>query len=101
MSREIVRSQATMVQLGTMDATQRIADFLLDLADRLRARGFSASALMLRMRRSELACYFGLELETVCRVLSKLQAAGLLRIAQREIHITDRDGLARRRDGTA
>ena len=101
MSREIVQDHATMVQLGSMLATQRIADFLLNLADRLHRRGFSASALVLRMRRSELASYLGLEIETVCRVFSKLHATGLLRVAQRDIRIIDRDALIRLRDGPA
>jgi hypothetical protein len=34
-------------------------------------------------------------------VFSKLQAAGLLRVAHRDVRITDRDALARVRDGAA
>jgi len=97
-SREIVRNQETLV-LRAKHATERIDGFVLDLADRLNERGYSGSALVLRMQRGEIGSHLGLELETVCRTLTKLQTAGLMRIAQREIRITDRDGLERVRDG--
>jgi len=49
MSREIVRDHGVMLLLGSMRAEERLAAFLLNLTQRLHARGFSASALMLRM----------------------------------------------------
>jgi CRP/FNR family transcriptional regulator len=99
MSREIVEDQGALVQMGAMCAEQRLASFLLDLGDRMHERGYSPCSLVLRMRRSELGSYLGLELETVSRTLSKLQAAGLLSVAQREVRITDRDRLKQVRDG--
>ena len=98
-SRDIVRNQETLLLLGARHASERIAGFVLDLADRLKERGYSGSTLVLRMQRGEIGSHLGLELETVCRTLTRLQAAGLMRIAQREIRITDRDGLERVRDG--
>jgi CRP/FNR family transcriptional regulator len=101
MSQEIVEDQGALAQMGVMHASQRLASFLLDLGDRMHERGYSPSSLVLRMRRSELGSYLGLELETVSRTLSKLQAAGLMRVAQREVRITDRDRLKKVRDGAA
>jgi CRP/FNR family transcriptional regulator len=101
MSRELVEDQGALVQMGAMCAAQRLASFLLDLGDRMHERGYSPSSLVLRMRRKEMGSYLGLELETVSRTFSKLQAAGLMRVAQREVRITDRDRLKQVRDGAA
>ena len=43
-----------------MDAEERVAAFLINLADRLHARGFSASSLVLRMSREEIGSFLGL-----------------------------------------
>jgi CRP/FNR family transcriptional regulator len=43
MSREIVRDHGVMLLLGSMRAEERVAAFLLNLTQRLHARGFSAS----------------------------------------------------------
>ena len=93
MSREIVRDHGVMVLLGSMRSDERLAAFLLNLAQRLRARGFSASALVLRMTREEIGSYLGLKLETVSRTFSAFQDAGLLEVKQRQIRILDADGL--------
>ena len=74
MSREIVRTHGAMVSLGSMYAEERLAAFLLNLANRLQARGFSATAVSLRMSREEIASFLGLTLGTVSR--SFCQAAG-------------------------
>jgi CRP/FNR family transcriptional regulator len=93
MSREIVRDHGVMLLLGSMRAEERLAAFLLNLAQRLRARGFSGSELVLRMTREEIGSYLGLKLETVSRAFSKLQADGVLEVAQRQIRIVDPTGL--------
>ena len=99
MSREIVNDHSVMLHLGSMSADERVAAFLLNLTDRLRTRGFSASSLVLRMSRDEIGSYLGLKLETVSRTFSKFQANGLLFVRQREIQITDPIGLQHLLDG--
>jgi CRP/FNR family transcriptional regulator len=89
MSREIVRDHGVMLLLGSMRAEERLAAFLLNLTQRLQARGFSASALVLRMTREEIGSYLGLKLETVSRTFSKFQDDGLLEVKQRDIRILD------------
>jgi hypothetical protein len=76
MSREIVRDHGVMLLLGSMRAEERLAAFLLNLTQRLRTRGFSASSLVLRMTREEIGSYLGLKLETVSRTFSKFQDDG-------------------------
>jgi CRP/FNR family transcriptional regulator len=76
-----------------MQAEERVAAFLINLTDRLGARGFSASSLVLRMSREEIGSFLGLKLETVSRTFSKFQASGLLFVRQRQIQIIDPVGL--------
>ncbi len=95
MSREIVRDHGVMLLLGSMRAEERLAAFLLNLTQRLQARGFSASALVLRMTREEIGSYLGLKLETVSRTFSKFQDDGILEVKQRDIRIIEQDALQR------
>ncbi len=101
MSREIVRDHGVMLLLGSMRAEERLAAFLLNLTQRLQARGFSASSLILRMTREEIGSYLGLKLETVSRTFSKFQEDGLLEVKQRQIQILDQAGLQKLVNGTA
>jgi CRP/FNR family transcriptional regulator, anaerobic regulatory protein len=87
MSREIVREHGVMLLLGSMRAEERLAAFLLNLAERLHARGFSQSELLLRMTREEIGSYLGLKLETVSRTFSKFVEQGLIEVKQRNIRI--------------
>ena len=93
MSREIVRDHGVMLLLGSMRAEERLAAFLLNLSQRLKARGFSSSALVLRMTREEIGSYLGLKLETVSRAFSRFQDDGLLAVKQRSIRIVDEESL--------
>ncbi len=101
MSREIVRDHGMMLLLGSMRAEERLAAFLLNLTQRLQARGFSASSLILRMTREEIGSYLGLKLETVSRTFSKFQDDGLLEVKQRHIRIVDDTGLRQLISSTA
>jgi CRP/FNR family transcriptional regulator len=93
MSREIVRDHGVMLLLGSMRAEERLAAFLLNLTKRLQARGFSATALVLRMTREEIGSYLGLKLETVSRTFSRMQDDGVLEVRQRQIRIVDAQAL--------
>jgi len=99
MSREIVRKERVMLLLGSRNADERLAAFLLNLSHRLRARGFSGSSVVLRMTREEIGSFLGLSLETVSRTFSKFQADGLLTVRTRQIRLTDTEGLQRVVDG--
>jgi CRP/FNR family transcriptional regulator len=101
MSCEIVRNQTVMLLLGSMSAEERLAAFILNLTCRLKARGFSASEVLLRMTRVELGSYLGLTLETISRTFSKFQACGLLSVQSRHIRINDPAGLQGLVDGAA
>jgi len=93
MSREIGRQRSLMLLLGTMSAEQRLAAFLLDLSQRYQARGYSSSEFILRMTREEIGSYLGLKLETVSRLLSRLQREGLIQVQGRVVKLLERTGL--------
>ena len=89
-----------MLVFGTLSAQQRVIAFLLDLADRLHALGFSAHRLLLRMTRADLGSFLALKLETVTRALSDLQSRGLIGVERREILINDSAALRAMMQGT-
>jgi CRP/FNR family transcriptional regulator len=95
MSREIVRDHGVMLLLGSMRAEARLSAFLINLTQRLQARGFSGTSVVLRMTREEIGSYLGLKLETVSRAFSRFQEDGLLEVKQREIHVLNEPGLRR------
>ncbi|RRD58582.1 fumarate/nitrate reduction transcriptional regulator Fnr [Comamonadaceae bacterium OH2545_COT-014] len=95
MSREIVREHGVMLLLGSMRAEERLATFLLNLVQRLHARGFSQSELVLRMTREEIGSYLGLKLETVSRTFSKFAEEGIVEVRQRHVRILDTEALRR------
>ncbi|HXE21315.1 MAG TPA: fumarate/nitrate reduction transcriptional regulator Fnr [Rhodoferax sp.] len=95
MSREIVRENGVMLLLGSMRAEERLAAFLLNLTQRLHARGFSASELVLRMTREEIGSYLGLKLETISRTFSRFAEDGIVEVKQRHIRILDSVALQR------
>lgn len=95
MSREIVRENGVMLLLGSMRAEERVAAFLINLAQRLEARGFSRSDLLLRMTRDEIGSYLGMKIETVSRIFSKFAEEGLIDVNQKYVRIKDAESLRR------
>ncbi|MNT42277.1 Anaerobic regulatory protein [compost metagenome] len=82
-----------LVTLGSMRAEERLAAFLINLSERLSARGYSASEFVMRMSREEIGSYLGLKLETVSRLFSRFAEAGLIQIRQRHVKLVDIDGI--------
>jgi CRP/FNR family transcriptional regulator len=93
MSREIVRENSVILLLGSMKAEERLAAFLLNLVQRLHARGFSQTELVLRMTREEIGSFLGLKLETVSRAFSKFAEDGIIDVKQRNLKIMKPDAL--------
>lgn len=89
MSREIVREHSLMMLLGSMNAEERLAAFLLNLSQRFKARGYSSCDFNLRMSREEIGSYLGMKLETVSRTFSAFQKQGVLEVDKRHIRIVD------------
>lgn len=88
MGREIVR-QGQLMLMGGMAAEERIASFLLNLSERLHARGYSRTELVLRMSREEIGSAVALKPETVSRTFSKFAADNIVVVKQRNVQILD------------
>jgi CRP/FNR family transcriptional regulator, anaerobic regulatory protein len=99
MSREIVREHGLMMLLGSMNAEQRLAAFLLNLSQRMKARGYSSSEFHLRMMRVDIGSYLGMKLETVSRTFTSFQKQGILEVDKKHVRIIDIGALQRVLDG--
>lgn len=86
-------SGAEQVVLSKRPSEERVAGFLLDLSDRLQARGFSGTDFKLSLTRQEIGNYLGLALETVSRILTGFENSGLIQVKNRQIHIQNLNGL--------
>ncbi len=94
MAEEIRRDRAWMLALGTLTAEQRVAAFLIDIARRCAALGFSDRHFILRMGRADMANYLALKHETVSRALARLQALRCIDVVRREVRVLDAAVLA-------
>lgn len=93
MSRQIADQHGVMLLLGNMRADERVAAFLLNLLQRLEARGYSGTEMLMRMTREEIGSYLGLKLETVSRIFSRFAADGLIEVANKHVRVLDMDEL--------
>ncbi|MDP1729631.1 MAG: helix-turn-helix domain-containing protein [Devosia sp.] len=84
--RSLTRAQEHLLVLGRQNAIERVAAFLLDLADRQDTGQF----IELPMQRSDIADYLGLTFETVSRILRKLKDARIIRLpSTKQIEVLD------------
>lgn len=93
LSKEIAREQTVMTLLGTMHAQERLAIFLLNLSQRLAARGAAPHDFYLPMTRSEIGSYLGLKLETVSRIFSRFQDDGWISVQKKHVRLLDPNAL--------
>jgi CRP/FNR family transcriptional regulator len=89
MSQEITREQNVMLSLGSMRAEQRFAVFLVNLAARYAARGYSGTSFQLRMPREDIANYLGLTIESISRLLARFKKQGWIKVERRQVELLD------------
>lgn len=94
LSRKIVDHEALLLILGQKTAEQRMAAFLLHFSRRQHDLGLSALDINLPMSRADIASYLALAVETVSRVLTRLQDGGLLDVQRNRVRILDLQRLA-------
>ena len=92
---EMLREQELATLLATTRAEARVAAFLLYVAGRMKARGYSSREFYLRMSRADIGSYLGITVETVSRALSAFAEQGLIYVHKKHIRILDAEGLAR------
>lgn len=89
------RSRTKMMQLGHRSARQRIADFLVSMAERLCGCDCGKCEVSLPMSRRDIGDSLGLTIETVSRQFTELREAGLVETRGRSIvRFTDLGRLA-------
>ncbi len=90
--RELSAAQDHLVMLGRQSARERIASFLLQLAERTDSG--DGDALDLPMGRQDIADFLGLTIETVCRALTELKRDKVITIPNRhQVLIRNLDAL--------
>jgi len=86
------RVQDHMLVLGCMNAKERVANFLLQLAKRVS----SGNEVELPMPRQDIADYLGLTIETVSRTMTQLENAATIGLpSSRRIVLRNRAALGR------
>lgn len=92
---ELAAARKQLVLLGRKTASERLASFILMLADRSTGlAGDEDDIVTLPMSRTDIADYLGLRIETVSRELTALKTSQLIRLlGTHELRILDRAAL--------
>jgi CRP/FNR family transcriptional regulator, anaerobic regulatory protein len=103
MCRELSAAQDRLLLLGRKNAAERMASFLLAMAQRNTAGAADpASEIELPMSRTDVADYLGLTIETVSRLLTHLRSEGIIDMPRaHRIVLVDREALEELSDGEA
>ena len=88
--RELTQTQTHTFVLSRMTAPERLANFLLEFAE----RRDMPRALDLPMSRYDIADYLGLTMETVCRTFTAFRRAGIIALpTPQRVELRDRNAL--------
>lgn len=93
-SREVAAEQSHLVMMGRQQAQERLAIFLRCLSERYGRLSRDTVTLTLTMSRYDIANYLGLVVETVSRLFTRMEAAGVLAVNRRTVCILEPDLLA-------
>lgn len=93
--REISAMQDHFMMLARKSATEKVASFLMVLADRIGIRHGHSSTIELQMKRADIADFLGLTIETVSRTMTQLRNSGIISMHTAQfITVQDADRLA-------
>jgi CRP/FNR family transcriptional regulator, anaerobic regulatory protein len=99
MSREITQDQQIITLLSKSSAERRIASLLLSISIRNSRRHLSANAFRLPMSRTDIGNYLGLTIETVSRIMTRLQQQDIIKVDKKEILIQNMESLVATANG--
>ncbi len=89
MSGQILHVQRQTLLASRQSSDERLAAFLLNIAERLAKRGFPAKEFRLPMSRQDISSYLGLAVETVSRLFRRFQEQGLLKASGKHVCLLD------------
>jgi CRP-like cAMP-binding protein len=90
----VARSQSRLLILGRFTALERVALFLMEMAERSDDR--AAAAIVLPMSRYDIADYLALSVETICRTVTELKHRGVIALSgPHRVSIVDQGALRR------
>lgn len=87
MSRELNTVETLAALLTRYTAEERVVAFLLEMSQRFAERGLSAHSFRLPMNRTDMGNYLGLAVETVSRILGRIQQRGDIILRGKEVRI--------------
>ena len=93
MSQRIRDDEHRLAILAQRSAVRRMASFLTSLIGAHHTRGLRSDEIPLPMPRADIAGYLMLAVETVSRVLTRLQEAGVIDVRRNRIRILDEEAL--------
>lgn len=92
---ELTLAQDRLGVLGKLDATERIAKFLMNISEQRKRIGWQNNPISLPMTRQDIADYLGLTIETVSREISKLKSSNIIKVlSSKQVFINDIDKLS-------
>ena len=87
---ELTLAQDRITVLGKLKAIERIARFLLNIAEQRKRIGWQNNPISLPMTRQDIADYLGLTIETVSREFSNLKSSNVIKfISSKQIYLND------------
>lgn len=93
-AKRIQSERHARVRLDHTSADQRVADFIIELSDRMAVLGRDPDDLILPMSRYDIGGYLGLAPETVSRTLRRFADADLLTVKGKSLVISEREKIA-------
>jgi CRP/FNR family transcriptional regulator, anaerobic regulatory protein len=87
MSTEILNYQKLLLMLSQKNAEKRLASFIYSIYYRYALRGFTSTNIKLAMSRHDIANHLGLTIETISRILKRLQQLDILHVKGKHIFI--------------
>jgi CRP/FNR family transcriptional regulator len=97
---ELRAAQDQMLLLGRMGAAEKVASFLLAMAERRASGEDDDNEILVPMARNDIADYLGLTTETVSRALTQLKREGVIAISTpSHIVLRDRERLSQLAEG--
>jgi CRP/FNR family transcriptional regulator len=83
-------SNVHIFDLINLNAMEKLADFLIDYANRISKAGFDRDHFVLPMDRVDLASYLGVKIETLSRSITQLEKIGAIKTSNRKIEFISR-----------